>query len=501
MSETETTDLQELILRLVHSPDYQPVKPKVIAKQLGLPKERARELRKAVKRLAREGKIWYGENHLVKRPEAGERTTRTDKPLITGEFRRAAKGYGFVRPIGTPPSAGRELDIFIPLRRTADASTGDIVKVRLKPPRRDETKQNGAIVEIVERETNQFVGTYLERNGQAFVQIDGNIVTEPVPVGDPGAKNAMEGDKVVIEMIRFPTHLHPGEGVIVEVLGARGAPGVDTLSIIREFNLPDRFPLHVMDTARVQAEQFDESIGDRLDLTGETIITIDPKDARDFDDAISLERLENGHWRLGVHIADVAHFVPTGSPLDLDARDRGTSVYLPDRVLPMLPELICNGLASLQPDKVRYAKTAFIEFTADGARVAADFHNSSIPNSRTNSVSACSLRGSGGWWTRRRKFRSLAFKCSATASLAASMNSSMTWWLTVCGAICVQDTRPFLSRSILISGSVNSIEPPSSRRRRRIMASSCIRPSKANTPLVSFDFQRCGSARNSSTSS
>ncbi len=112
-----------------------------------------------------------------------------------------------------------------------------------------------------------------------------------------------------------------------------------------------------MDTARAQAERFDESIGDRLDLTGETIVTIDPKDARDFDDAISLVRLENGHWRLGVHIADVAHFVPAGSPLDAEARDRGTSVYLPDRVLPMLPELISNGLASLQPDKVRYAKS------------------------------------------------------------------------------------------------------------------------------------------------
>lgn len=394
MNDTDPTDLQELILRLVNSPDYQPVKPKTIAKQLDLPKERARELRKAVKRLAREGKISYGEKHLVKRAgpsaeavavtEIGEvpATTKADRSLVTGEFRRAAKGYGFVRPVGTPPSAGRECDIFIPLRKTADASTGDVVKVRVKPQHRGETKSNGAIVEVVERETNQFVGMYLERGGQAYVQIDGNVVAEPVPVGDPGAKNAIEGDKVVIEMIRFPTHLHAGEGVIVEVLGARGSPGVDTLSIIREFNLPDRFPLHVMDTARAQAERFDESIGDRLDLTAETIVTIDPKDARDFDDAISLQQLDNGHWRLGVHIADVAHFVPAGSPLDLDARDRGTSVYLPDRVLPMLPELICNGLASLQPDKMRYAKSAFIEFTADGARVAADFHNSAICSKR-----------------------------------------------------------------------------------------------------------------------
>ncbi len=382
MNETELADLQELILRLINSPDYQPVKPKVIAKQLGVPKEWARELRKAIKRLAREGKISYGEKRLVKRPETTSRTVKAERGLITGEFRRSAKGYGFVRPVGTPPSAGREHDIFIPLRKTGDASAGDVVKVRLKPARRGETKQSGTIVEIVQRETNQFVGVYLERGGQAYVQIDGNVVAEPVPVGDPGAKNAMEGDKVVIEMIRFPAHFHPGEGVIVEVLGARGSPGVDTLSIIREFNLPDRFPLHVMDTARAQAERFDESVGDRLDLTDETVVTIDPKDARDFDDAISLKKLDNGHWRLGVHIADVAHFVPAGSPLDVEARERGTSVYLPDRVLPMLPELICNGLASLQPDKVRYAKSALIEFTADGVRVAAEFHNSAIRSKR-----------------------------------------------------------------------------------------------------------------------
>ena len=104
----------------------------------------------------------------------------------------------------------------------------------------------------------------------------------------------------------------------------------------------------------------------RLDLTGETIITIDPVDARDFDDAVSLERLENGHWRLGVHIADVSHFVRRKSPLDREAHDRATSVYLPDRVIPMLPEIVSNNLASLQPDKVRYTKTAFIEFSARG---------------------------------------------------------------------------------------------------------------------------------------
>jgi ribonuclease R len=180
-------------------------------------------------------------------------------------------------------------------------------------------------------------------------------------------------------MVHFPSHTRSGEAVIVEVLGPRGTAGIDTLSVIREFNLPDEFPEDVLESARQQAEQFDEAIADdRQDFTNDTVVTIDPFDARDFDDAISLKRLENGHWKLGVHIADVSHFVPQGSPLDREARDRATSVYLPDRVIPMLPEIISNNLASLQPDRVRYTKTALIEFTSDGAPVSTELYRGVI---------------------------------------------------------------------------------------------------------------------------
>ena len=132
--------------------------------------------------------------------------------------------------------------------------------------------------------------------------------------------------------------------------------------MIREYNLPGEFPEDALEAARDQAEQFSESVHGRLDLTGETIITIDPIDARDFDDAVSVERLANGYWRLGVHIADVSHFVRRKSALDREAYERATSVYLPDRVIPMLPEIVSNNLASLQPDKVRYTKTALSSF-------------------------------------------------------------------------------------------------------------------------------------------
>ncbi len=184
-------------------------------------------------------------------------------------------------------------------------------------------------------------------------------------------------------MVRFPSHMRDGEGVIVEVLGPRGEPGVDTMSIIYEFNLPGEFAEDALEEARAQAEKFDESIGrGRRDVTDQTIVTIDPVDARDFDDAISLTRTDKGHWLLGVHIADVSHFVQPKTPLDREAHERATSVYLPDSVIPMLPEIISNNLASLQPHKVRYAITAMIEFTEEGMRVATDVFKSAIKSRR-----------------------------------------------------------------------------------------------------------------------
>jgi ribonuclease R len=362
---------------------YQPVKPRVIAKKLNIPDEQLSDFKRALKRLVKQGKLTYGAKHFV-RPPAGTTNHEPASDRVTGIFRRTQQGYGFVRPAGTSAALGKQADIFIPAEDAGDASSGDRVLVRVKG-RRDRWKQGpaGAIVEVIERETHCFVGTYFERGGQAFVQVDGTLFVRPIAVGDPGAKNAAPDDKVVFEMVRFPTHTHDGEGVITEVLGPRGQPGVDTLSIIREFNLPEEFAEDALEEARLEADRFNASIPeDRLDLTADTVITIDPVDARDFDDAISLVKLENGHWRLGVHIADVSHFVRPRTALDREAHNRATSTYLPDRVLPMLPEVISNSLASLQPDRVRYTKTAFIEFTHEGAQVAVDLHNSAIQSKR-----------------------------------------------------------------------------------------------------------------------
>lgn len=434
-------ELRDAVLSLVNNANYQPVKPAVIAKKLRLDADGARQLKKTIKLLVKANELAFGPSHLVyaadksparkkaaakvaekvaakasfqevvkKRPDVrhGESSiggqasdddgqAKSDqrrekksaaksggsKDHFTGTFRRAAGGFGFVRPEGTLRAEGRDADVFIPENKTGDAANGDIVSVRLEKTRGRMGKFEGRIIDVVERATNRFVGVYFEQAGMGLVQVDGKIFTNAIYVGDPGAKGVRADDKVVIEMVRFPSHTRDGEGVVVEVLGGRGQPGVDTMSIIYEYNLPGEFDDDALAEARRQAEKFDESIPrGRRDLTNEVIITIDPIDARDFDDAISLERHDNGHWLLGVHIADVSHFVELKTPLDREAHDRATSVYLPDRVIPMLPEIISNNLASLQPDKVRYSLSCMIEMTAEGVPVATEVFKSAIKSRR-----------------------------------------------------------------------------------------------------------------------
>jgi ribonuclease R len=379
MTPVDDDDLARAVLALVNGPNYQPVKPRVLARRLGLSQDDAVRLRRVIKQLARHGQLAYGASHIV-RPAGQAGHAASDR--VTGVYRRAREGYGFVRPAGVLPGDTQN-DIYVSAHDARDAAHGDLVLVKIVARHGARGRREGVILEVIERETHRFVGTYYEEAGQGMVQVDGQLFARPVPVGDPGAKNAQPNDKVVFEMIRFPTHAHDGEGVIVEVLGPRGAPGVDTLSVIHEFGLPGEFSAGVLHEARRVAGHFHEHVpASRTDLTAATVITIDPADARDFDDAISLCRQKNGHWELGVHIADVSHFVKAGGELDREAYERGNSVYLPDRVLPMLPETISNGVASLQPGRVRFTKTCLIEFTPTGTPVGAEVFNSAIRSKR-----------------------------------------------------------------------------------------------------------------------
>jgi ribonuclease R len=369
------SDLEPQILALVSKKTYQPLKPKALAKKLAVPVNRYSEFRKVLKSLLKQGLVELGKNHLIR--------TAPSHGTATGVFRRAESGFGFVRPPIVDGLVGAE--IFIPAGQSLDAATGDSVVVRItRRSTRVDRGPTGHIVQVLERATRQFVGTYFERDGQGYVRVDGTVFSHSIFVGDPGAKGAKPDDKVVIEMLRFPTPEDRGEGVITEILGPRGQPGVDMLSVIRAFGLPDIFPEDALEEARQMAASFDESkLLGREDFTGDVIVTIDPVDARDFDDAVSLTiDHKSKHWQLGVHIADVGHFAPSGGALDREARKRGTSVYLPQRVIPMFPEIISNSLASLQQDRVRYVKSVLIDFTPGGAKANVRFANGAIKNRR-----------------------------------------------------------------------------------------------------------------------
>lgn len=317
------------------------------------------------------GQVELGKGRVVRLP--------THRGEVVGTFHAIRKGGGFVKPKAGQGRATE--DIYISPGSMADAATGDLVLVSmLRRSRGADRGPAGRIVEVIERASQDFVGTYLVKEGEAFVHVDGTVFHEPIYVGDPGVKGAQPGDKVVFEMLRFPSPDMFGEGVIREVLGPRGDPDVDLKAILRQFKIPDEFSPQALAEAREQARRFESAGADphRLDLSNKTIFTIDPIDARDFDDAIQLERDEKGFWHLGVHIADVAAFVHEGTVLDGEARARATSVYLPGKVIPMLPELLSNGLASLQEGRPRFTKSVFVEFDPQGRITAVDFANTII---------------------------------------------------------------------------------------------------------------------------
>jgi ribonuclease R len=365
------TSLEDLILSALARKSYVPLKPKALARNLHVPAPEYSDFRRALRDLLQQSRIEIGKNHTVRlAPPHG---------TATGTYRRTSTGVGYVRP---PYVEGQSaVEIRVAEQDALDAASGDVVLVRItRKPHGPGANPSGKITRILERASRNFVGAYFERDGEGYVRVDGTVFAHSVFVGDPGAKGARPDDKVVFEMVRFPSIDDPGEGVIIEVLGPRGEPGVDTLSVIRAFNLPDEFPDDAKREAREAAAAFRETdLDGREDFTGGVVVTIDPADARDFDDAVSVERDEqSGHWRLTVHIADVAHFAPPGGALDREARKRGNSVYLPQRVLPMFPEVVSNHLASLQEGRLRYVKSVVVDFTTAGQKTGVRFADGAI---------------------------------------------------------------------------------------------------------------------------
>jgi ribonuclease R len=372
---------REKILAQMESHHYHPMKLRRLARFFDVAEEDYAEFRALVKRMISDGDIGVSIQGRLQLPPPEEKPrARPHGRTVLGRFSQSQRGFGFVEPEAKDgPTAGE--DVFIPPEENLGAVTNDrvVAEVAGKSPR----GYYGRIVEIRERGQTHFVGTYYVAEAGPLVRPDGGILQQDFAVPDASSAGAKPKDKVVFEVVKYGLRGEPGEAVITEVLGERGAPGVDTLVVIRQFELADKFPPEVLAGARAAAERMnDASLEGRRDLTRETVITIDPFDARDFDDAISLTEHDDGTVTLGVHIADVSHFVPEGSALDAEARERGTSVYLPTKVLPMLPEVLSNGVCSLQEGRTRLTKSALMRLDAEGEPVEVELANSFIKSAK-----------------------------------------------------------------------------------------------------------------------
>ncbi|HJT79859.1 MAG TPA: VacB/RNase II family 3'-5' exoribonuclease, partial [Chthoniobacterales bacterium] len=365
---------------LLSRKDYRPLNKIDIAGELGLTRAEKVVFRKLLRELEQSGAIArIRKNRYVLPAEAD---------LITGRLSVHQAGYGFL----TPETPG-VTDVFISAENMGTAMHGDRVVARISPDephRRIKGRREGRVIRILERAHDTMVGTLQRSRNFYYIVPDDPRIVHDVYVGQVSGARQGEtalaaatpataklqprvGDKVVVRLQAWESrHVNP-EGEIIEVLGPASAPGIDMLSIIRKYHLRAEFPRDVLDQATKIPETIDpRQVEGREDLRGEFIITIDPDDARDFDDAIQVERTANG-WRLGVHIADVAAYVEAGSALDREARRRGNSVYLPDRVIPMLPERLSNGVCSLKPGVDRLTHSVFINFDKSGSVKSARF--------------------------------------------------------------------------------------------------------------------------------
>jgi len=294
--------------------------------------------------------------------------------LVRGKIQGNAKGFGFL----LPDDKGLD-DVFIPEHDLNGALHGDIVICRTNPKSKG-SRLEGEVIRVVQRSKHRFVGTYSDQKNYGFVIVDDKRMSKDIFIPKGMNGGAVDGHKVIAEIVHFPEggRANP-EGQVVQIIGHKNDPGVDILSIIHKYELPEGFDDHVLEQAEAVPETIsEEEMKGRRDLRGRMMVTIDGADAKDLDDAVSLELLDNGNYLLGVHIADVSYYVREGSPIDQEAFNRGTSVYLVDRVIPMIPHRLSNGICSLNPQVDRLAMTCEMEFDQDAKIVRYDLSTSVI---------------------------------------------------------------------------------------------------------------------------
>ncbi len=305
------------------------------------------------------------------------RTNRYGVPermnLVVGRLQMKARGYGFLIP-----DAAGEPDVYIPADELGGAMSGDRVMARVEKVSAG-ARREGKIIRVLERANDRVVGKVTKYHDHAFVTPLDKRMGQDIFVPGDRVLGAHDGDVVVVEITEFPTATRGPVGQVVEVLGQPDAPGIDILAVIRKYNLPEVFPEEVLAEAeRIPLELSERDYAGRRDLRSEVIVTIDGEDAKDLDDAVQVKRLDNGNYLLGVHIADVSYYVREGTRLDQEAYRRGTSVYLVDRVIPMLPQRLSNNVCSLNPKVDRLTMSCVMEITPAGEIVRHDIFPSVI---------------------------------------------------------------------------------------------------------------------------
>ena len=351
---TVLNERKERILAFMKEDAYKPLLFVELLRVLDVPDPDVEVFRSLLEELENEGKIFKTHKDRYGLPEK--------MSLVVGRIQGNERGFGFVIPDDEDIR-----DIFIPADSLNGAMHNDRVIARVNKKSISDKRSEGEVIRIIHRANRTVVGTFEDSRYFGFVVPDDVKVSGDIFIPKDEINGAKPGMKVVAEIIKWPEKRRNAEGKIVEIIGHKDEPGADILSIIKAYDLKEEFPEDVV----LQAEAISETVTEemtrgRRDLRGLRMVTIDGEDAKDLDDAVSVERLPDGNYRLGVHIADVSHYVMENSPLDKEALKRGTSVYLVDRVIPMLPRKLSNGICSLNPRVDRLAFTVIMDMDAQG---------------------------------------------------------------------------------------------------------------------------------------
>jgi ribonuclease R len=348
---------------------YRPMDIQELVAVFDINPEEYKSFKKVLKSMEREGLIVRTKKDKFGVPER--------LGLITGKLQVHQKGFGFLLP-----ETEGEKDVFIPSSSMNGAMNGDKVLVQITREDLNGKKREGEVREVLERSNNKIIGVYEDSRNFGFVVPEDTRLNQDIFISKKDRNGAKDGDVVICEIVKWADKRRSPEGIVKEVLGRKGDKGLDILTIIKKYGLPEEFPEKVLSYAENIEEEIDsKEYTRRKDLRDLRMVTIDGEDAKDLDDAVSIERLDNGKFRLGVHIADVSHYVREKNPLDKEALKRATSVYLIDRVIPMLPKKLSNGICSLNPKVDRLALSCFMVIDKNGKVIQHEIEESVIKTS------------------------------------------------------------------------------------------------------------------------